>query len=168
MTQDQRPHAQWIAHANQLGLCHGNDGKRPFNAAQRIFHPLRDVLLEAAGHEVNNAFAVRGGLENRPASNQFFAQRIGIGNIAIMRNRRAAHGKLTEKRLHIAHRRVALGSGGRIAHMSDRQIARQLLHDFCTGEIVAHIAKATNRIEAEGFIMGDNAASLLAAMLQSM
>jgi hypothetical protein len=40
--QHQRAHAQRIAHADQLGAGHGDDGKRAFDPAQRVLHPLGD------------------------------------------------------------------------------------------------------------------------------
>ncbi len=56
--QNQRAHAQGIAHADQLGAGHGDDRERAFDPAQRVFHPFGDVLLDGAGHQMDDAFAV--------------------------------------------------------------------------------------------------------------
>ena len=57
--QHQRAHAQRIAHADQLGPGHRDDGERALDPAQRVLHPLGDVALERAGHQVDDAFADR-------------------------------------------------------------------------------------------------------------
>ncbi len=85
-----------------------------------------------------------------------------------MGNRRAAHRELAKEGLHIADRGVAFRSGGRIAHVADRQRSRQGLHQAGLGEVVADIAKAAGRVEAFVRVKGDDAAGLLPAVLQCM
>ena len=56
--QHKRADTQRIAHANQLGACHGHDGKGPFDPAQGVFHPVRNRPLERTCHQMDDAFAV--------------------------------------------------------------------------------------------------------------
>jgi hypothetical protein len=126
--QHQRAHAQRIAHADQLGAGHRDDGKRAFDPAQRVLHPLGDGFLQAPRHQVDDAFAVRGGLEDRAAFDQLAPQLVGIDDVAVMGDRRAAHGELAEEGLHVADLGRALGAGGGIAHMADADLARQRFH----------------------------------------
>ena len=165
---DERPNAQGIAHADQFGARHRDDGKRAFDAAQRVFHPLGDGFLDGARHQMDDAFAVRGGLEDRAAFDQLAAQGGGIGQIAVMGDGRAAHGELAKEGLNIADRGRAFGAGGRIAHMADGQMAGQGFHHIRLREIVAHIAKAPRGVETMLGVVADDAAGLLAAVLQSV
>ena len=90
LAQNQRAHAQRIPHADQLGAGHGNHREGAFNAAQGVFHPFRHGALQRPGHQMNDAFAVRRALEDGSPLDQFPAQGGGIGDVAIMGNRRAA------------------------------------------------------------------------------
>ena len=53
-----------IAHADQLGPSHRNNGKRALNPAQRILHPLGDIALQRPRHQMDDAFAVRTALKD--------------------------------------------------------------------------------------------------------
>ena len=63
-TKHQGAHAQRITHTDQLRLRHRHNGKRAFNPTQSVFHPLRDILLQTTGHQVDDALTVGGGLKN--------------------------------------------------------------------------------------------------------
>ena len=80
----------------------------------------------------------------------------------------AAHGELGEERLDVADLGRALGAGGRIADVADRERARQRLHQRGGGEVVADVAEAAGGGEAVLGRVGDDPARLLAAMLQCM
>ena len=166
LAQNQRAHAQRVTHADQLGPGHGDDRKGAFDPAQRIFHPVGDVLLQRPRHQVDDAFAVRRALEDRAAFDQFPAQGIGIGDVAVMGQRRAAHGELTEERLHVADRGGPFRPGGRVAHMPDGQGPGQGFHHVLRGEVVADIAEPAGRVEAVVGMMADDTAGLLSTVLQ--
>jgi hypothetical protein len=140
----------------------------PSTRRSASFHPLGDGALQGARHQVDDAFGVAGGLEDRAALDQLAAQLVGIGDVAVMGDRRAAHGELAEEGLHVADRGRALGSGGGIAHVADGERPGQRLHHLLAGEIVAHIAEAAGRVEARDRVVGDDPAGLLAAVLQRM
>ena len=166
LAQNQGAHAQGIAHADQFGAGHGDHGKRALDPAQGVFHAFGDGALQGPRHQVDDAFTVRGRLENRAAFNQFAAQGIGVGDVAVMGNRRTAHGEFTKERLHIADRGLAFVAGGGIAHVTDGQFAGQGFHDLLRGEVVAHIAKAAGRLEPVCGVVADDAAGFLSTVLQ--
>ncbi|MPL73101.1 hypothetical protein SDC9_18894 [bioreactor metagenome] len=161
----QRPHAERVAHADELGAGHRDDREGALAAAQRVGDAVGMGLLERARHQMDDAFAVRARLEDRAMLDQFAAQRLGIGQVAVVRDCRAAHRELAEEGLDVADHRGLL-AGGRIAHVADGEGAGQGLHQRGLGEVVAHIAEAVRRVEALLGIMGDDAARLLAAVLQ--
>ena len=105
--------------------------------------------------------------KDRATFHQFAAQGIGIGDVAVMGNRGSAHGKLAKERLHVADDR-GFAAGGGIAHMADGERAGQGFHQRLLGEIVAHIAEAAGGVEAVVWVVGDDAARLLPAMLQGV
>jgi hypothetical protein len=117
---------------------------------------------------VDDALAVGGGLKDRAALDQLPAQRIGIGDVAVMRDCRATHRELAEERLHVADRGVPLGARGGVAHVPDRQRAGQGVHHVLACEIVADVSEAAGGIEPEFRMMGDDSAGLLSAMLECM
>ena len=57
-------HTQWIAHTDQFCTGHRNHRKGTFYTAQGVFHAFGDVALKRACHQMDNAFTVRGALEN--------------------------------------------------------------------------------------------------------
>ena len=107
-------------------------------------------------------------MEDRAALNQFAAQFFGVCDVAVVRNRSTAHGKLAKEGLHIADRSRPFGASRRITHVPDRDWAGQRVHDGLAGEIIADVAKPAGRVEAVFRVMHHDAASLLAAVLQSV
>ena len=122
--------------------------------------------MQGPRHQVDDTFAVRRGLEDRPAFNQLAAQGVGVGDIAIMGNRGTAHGEFAKEGLHIADRCRAFVTGGRIAHMPDRQFAGQCFHHLLRGEVVAHIAEAAGGLETGSGVIADDPAGFLTTVLQ--
>ena len=56
--QNEGPDTKCVTHTDQLGPGHCDDGKGAFDAAQGVFHPLGDVFLQGARHQVDDAFTV--------------------------------------------------------------------------------------------------------------
>ena len=167
LAQHQRTHAQRVAHTDQLGPRHRDDREGAFHAAQRIGDPVGMLALDRARHQVDDAFAVRAGLEDRAAFDQLAAQRVGIGQVAVMGDRAAAHRELAEEGLDVADHRT-FGAGGGVTNMADGDIARQRFHQARLGEVVADIAETVGRVEAGGGVMGDDAARFLTAVLEGV
>ena len=113
---------------------------------------------------MDDDFGVASGLEDRPTPDEIVAQRLGVGDIAIMRDREAAAGEIGIKRLDIAQARSA---GGRIAHVTCRHEAGQLGERFLRREILGDMPGPAHRIELLAVEAGD-AGGFLPAMLQSM
>ena len=60
--------------------------ERAFDPAQRVLDPFGDGLLDRPRHQVDDAFAVRRGLEDRAALDQLAPQGGGVGQVAVMRD----------------------------------------------------------------------------------
>ena len=80
--------------------------------------------LLAAGNEMEDHFGIGGGLADGTLGDQPVAKGERVGEIAVMGEGKTAGGEVDEKRLHVAHDRIA---AGRIAHMADGQVALQPL-----------------------------------------
>ena len=94
--------------------------------------------LLAAGDEMENDLGVGGRLADGALLDQLAAQRQGVGEVAVVREREAAEFELGKERLHVAQDRLA---AGRVAHVADRDVARQALDHGPRGEMVADEAE---------------------------
>ena len=162
--QDQRPDAQRVAHADHhvVGQRHQRIG--PFDLLQRADQPLHDAAARPGGHQVGDHLGVGRRLEQRAALDQLLAERIGVGQVAVVGDGEAAEGEIGEQRLDIAQDGVA---GGRVADMADRGMAAQPAHHRLRGEAVGDLAEVAVGVEMLA-VEGDDAGGLLAAMLQGM
>ncbi len=61
------------------------------------------------GHQMDQGFRIRGGLENCTVLHQFFTQPQRIGQVAIMGNGQSAEFKIRKQGLDIAHHIAASG-----------------------------------------------------------
>ena len=162
----QRTHAQRVAHADQRVGGQGEHGERALHPAQGVLQTLGDGAVEGAGHQVQHRLGVRGGVEQRAALDQLPLDLEGVGQVAVMGDGDAADGEVAVEGLHVADRGLALGAGGRVAHMADAGAAGKLGHGLGRGEGVPDIAEPLDHVEAAGLVMGDDAAGLLPAMLE--
>ena len=162
--QNQRPHPQRVARADQriLGQRHQRIG--PHHLPQRIGQPIHHGGKPAHRDQVNEHFAIGGGLEQAAPPHQRPAQNGRIGQIAVMRHRQPAKGEIGIQRLHIAQHHIARGG---IPVMADGSMALQPVHHPLILKILPHQPDAAMRVEALA-IMGDDAGRCLAAMLQRM
>ena len=168
LAQDERTHTHRIAHTHQLGAGHRNNRKRAFDLAQRLFHAVGDGAPHRTGHQVNDAFRIRAGLENCTAFDQLFAQNVCIGQVAVVGNRRTAHRKFAKEWLNVANSGLAFLACRGIAHVANADAAGQGFDGVGAGKVIADIAHAAGRIEPVFGVMDDDAACLLAAVLQRM
>ena len=107
---------------------------------------------------------VRSRLENRAFADQFAAQRLSIGEVAVVGDREAARVQLREQRLHVAQHGFA---GGGVAHMPDRGGAGQALDRVFLRKVIADQAQSALAMKAAA-VEADDAGRLLAAMLQGV
>ena len=160
--QHQRPHAQRVAHADELVLRQRRQRIGALDLAQRVGQPVDDGFLEAGRDQVDDDLGVAGRLEQAAAMHQPAAQLIGVGQIAVVADGEPAELEIGEQRLHVAQRHLA---GRRIAHMADRGPPGQPRDHLFRAEIVADLAHAAMGAELLA-VIGDDAGRLLSAMLQ--
>ena len=142
---------------------HDDQGKGAFDPAdgaeQIVFVPVKAGL----GHEVEDDFAIDGGLEDRSPALQFLAELNGVDQIAVVRDGDLAARAVDGQRLGVAQVRRA---GRRIAGVS---------HGHGTNETVQDLAVENLRDQAHALVRPelpavatDDAGALLPAMLQSV
>ena len=154
-----------IAHADQLlgGQRHQRIGA--FHLAQRIDQLVDDAHGAASRRQMDDGFGVGGGLEDRALRHQFGAQRMRVGEIAVMGDGDAAAGQIGENRLDVAGKGTA---GGGIAHMADRETALEVARGVgIAPKRVAHQAQMPLGDEL-AIVVGDDAGRFLAAMLKGV
>ncbi len=162
--EDERPDAERIAHADHhvVGQRHQRIGA--LDLLEGLDQPVDDVAARRRRHQVGDDLGVGGRLEQRAALDQLVAQRIGIGQVAVVGDGEAAGGEVGEQRLDVAQDGVA---GGGIADMADRGMAAQPAHHRLGGEAVGDLAEVAMGVEVLA-VEGDDAGRLLPAMLQGM
>ena len=166
--QDQRPHAERVAHADQRLLAQHHQRVRAQHLLQCVGQPVGDAGVEADGDQVDEHLAVGGGLEDAASTHQGAAQAGGVGEVAVVADRQAAELELGIERLHVADQGSA--SGG-VTVVADRGVARQGADDARVTEHVADQAQSLVGVEpAVRSVLGkgDDAGRLLAPVLQRM
>ena len=158
----QRPHAERVAHPDDLVLRQRHQRIGALDLPQRIGQPIDDGVLEARRDQMDDDLGVAGRLEQAAAAHQLPAQLIGVGQVAVVADGEPAELEIGEQRLHVAQRDLA---GRRIADMADRGTAAQAPDHLLGAEIVADKAQSAMRVELLA-VIGDDPGSLLAAMLQ--
>ncbi len=131
---------------------------------QRVDQLLDHEFVMAAGDEVDNRLGIRSGLENRALPDQLPPQSPRIGQVAVMRERKTAAGKIGKHRLDIA---PAWAAGGRIAHMADGICAAQIFRMAVLAENIANQAEVALGHELPA-IETDDSGGFLTPMLQRM
>ena len=113
-SQAERAEPLRVAEPDDLALAHEHDRKRPFHPPQRGEPAACPARL---GEQVQDDFAVHGGLENRPAGLEFGAERGGICEVPVVGDGQLPARGIDHERLRVF--RVAR-SGRRVAHVPDR------------------------------------------------
>ncbi len=106
---------------------------------------------------------VGGGLKNRTFALEFVAQDIGIDQVAVMRDCHLAAHAIDHQRLRVLDR---AGAGGRIAGVSDRPPALQLLQLGLTEHLRDQSHPFVNQKRCARPVAGDDARAFLTAMLE--
>ena len=112
-------------------------------------------------HEMDDHFAVGGGLEDRAVGFEFVAHHLGVDQIAVMRKRQVAKGKIDDERLRVLE---IAGAGGRVAVMADRRAAWKSLQPVL-GKHIGHQAHGLFLVKLLP-VVGDDAGALLPPMLE--
>ena len=95
-THDQRPDAQRIAAGDHALRGHADQRIGPFDQPQSIDELVKQGRIAAGGDEVDDDLGVAGRLEDRTLADQIGLKVHGVGNIAIMRDRKAAGSQVGE------------------------------------------------------------------------
>src|SRR5215813_13910217 len=114
--EDQRPHAERIAHSDDFLLRERHQRKGALHLTQRVDQPIDDGLLEARRDQVNDDLGVACRLEQAAATHQLAPNLVGVGQIAVMADSKAPELEIGKEWLHVAQRDLA---GRRIADMAD-------------------------------------------------
>src|SRR5690348_2538773 len=165
-SQNQRTHAPWVTHADQLLGGQRDERISALDLLQRVDQLVDDRLVLAARGKMDDDFGVRRRLEDAALADEFRAQESRIRQIAIVRDRDAAPGQIGEQGLDVSRRRAACR---RIAVMSDREGTFEIesTRAVLAGEDIADQAGMTLGDEVS-VVIGDDARRLLTAMLQGM
>ena len=119
--EDQRPHAERVAHAHQRLVGQRDQRIGADHLLQRIDQPVDHGGIQADRDQVDEHLGVGGGLEQAAAAHQRPAQHVGVGQVAVVRDREAAELEIGIQRLDVAQDRVA---GGGVAVVADGDIGR--------------------------------------------
>jgi hypothetical protein len=157
-------HAHRIPNAQQRLVGEQQQRVGALDPAQRIDQPVDNRGVVGAGDQVIDDFSVGGRLEQAADPHQFLAQEIGVGEIAVMRERQTAEIEVGEDRLDVAVRRAA---GRGVPVVADRRVADQLFHDGLGAEDVSDQASGA-MIVKDPAIVGYDPGGFLPAVLQGM
>jgi hypothetical protein len=161
----QRAHAPRIAHADQLLGGQRHQRISAFDLLQGVDQLFDHRAFVAAGRQMDDDLGIGGRLEDGAFLHQLGAQRIGVGEIAVMGDGDAAARQVREQGLNVAHRRAARRG---IAVVADGVIALQVGGVIALlAEDVADQARMTLGDEL-AVIVGDDTGRLLTAVLQRM
>ena len=165
LAQHQRAHPIGITHADQLLGGQRHQRKGAFHLAQRVNQLVHDPVLGRARHQMNDGLGVGGALEDRALPHQLGAQGVGVGQVAIVRDRKPAARQVGEHGLDIGG---AAAAGGGIAVVADGEAALQISGGGrIAAKHIAHQAHVTFSVEM-AVLERDDAAGFLAAMLQGV
>ena len=114
--------------------------------AQRVGDAILDRALRAHRDQMDDDFGVARALEDRAASLELFAQRLGVRQVAVVGDRDRAARVVDRDRLRVFQERAA---GGRVAHVADGVVAAEL-RQLLGREDVDDVAHPAVRTKAAG------------------
>ena len=159
--QRERAEAERIARRDERVVGEHHQAVGALHARERVDQPILGMRLARAREQVHDHLGVRRRGEDRAAPFELAADRAGVHQVAVVRDReRAAVGRRAE-RLRVAQARLA---GRRVAHVADRVTAGQLAQDL----LVEHVADEAHRAVDEVLlaVRRRDARALLAAVLE--
>ena len=157
----QRTDAVRIADANEAVLCQQDERVA---AAYHLHHRadgLQQALAALSGDEVQNDLGVHRRLEDGALVLHGGAQRVGVDEVAVVRQRQHAHLAAGDDRLGVDD---VLAAEGRVAHMADGDMPGQPAQDLVVKHL-GHQAEVAVLTDDLAVRRGD-AGALLPAVLQ--
>ena len=138
-TERSNPHG--VPNGDHLLVGHAQERVRALNLGERVGHAIFDRALRADGHEVNDDLRVAAALKDRTSRLESFTLRIGVREVAVVRDGDGAARIVDSDRLRVLEHRSARG---RIANVTDRVRPFQLV-DLVLGDDVDDVAHASVR-----------------------
>ena len=164
VAQDQRTHPQGVAYADERVVGEGDERIGAHHPPERVDEAAGHVVGVGQRHEMHDDLRVGGRLEDRAAPDQIPAHRMGVGQVAVVRQREAAHAGLHEDRLHVAQHGRA---GGGVTVVADRRATLQPLHDRVAGEHVRNQPQVAVDVELRA-VEGHDSGGFLTPVLQGV
>ena len=162
-THRERPESVRIAGRKDAIARHHDDREGALDLAQRVGNGVDEGCGLGMRDELDDDFRVRCGLEECAFALQMHAQVAKVHQVAVVRDRNQAFGRLHADGLRIEQRRVA---GGRIARVPDGHVAFEA-RDHIVGEDLGDEAHALN-VRKVRAVCGGDAGGFLAAMLEGV
>ncbi len=160
-----RTKAERIAHADDFPLAQDHEGKGALHLAQGLDEAAVARAVGGLRHEVQDDFAVDGGLEDGALGFEFIAKDVRVDEVAVVADRHLAARAIDDDGLRVFQR---AGAGGGVADVADGARAGQLGQGRVV-EDLRHEAHAVVALEfAVGVAVDDDARAFLAAMLQGV
>ena len=167
----ERPEAIGIADGDQRVVRHDDEREGALALVEGI-HDARDwPLFFALCGEVQHQLGVRRRVEQRSLLDQLLAERPGVGQVAVVRQREVALLVVDHKRLDVG--RVGGTSRCGVARVSDGGVAKERVLERLLLEHVQHQSKILHHghcLAALGLVVdaGDDACGLLPAVLKGV
>ena len=153
--------AERIAHADNFAFAHNNKRERALDPPQCAQHAR--AVVRGLSQQMQNDFAISRGLKNGAFAFQLVAQKVGVNQIAVMRNRHLAAETIDHERLRVFQ---CARAGGRIARVPERARAFQFFQ-LIRAENLRDQAHVAMKLEGRtGPVARHDAGALLPAMLQ--
>lgn len=164
LAKHQRTYAQRIADADDhvVGQCDQRIGA--LDLTERFYHTVDDRAAAGGRHQMDDDLGVGGRLEQAASAHQLPAEHEGIGQVAVMGQRKAAELEIGEQRLYVPEYRIAAGG---IPDMPDCGVALQLRDHRLRAEIVAYLSHGMLDVIVLA-IEGDDTRRLLSTVLKGM
>ena len=160
----QRTDPQRIAAGDHPFGGHADQRIGALDHPQRIDEAIEQLVIAAGCDQVDDHFGIGGRLEDRAAFHQLALQGHRVRDVAVVRDREGAAGKVGMKRLDVAQ---PLAAGGRIAHVAARHLARQFGQTAGVGKNLGDMAQPAAGEELLP-VIADDADCLLPAVLQGV
>src|SRR5690625_2207461 len=162
--QNQRSYTEGVTNADHRVGGHGNQRIGAFHLAEGVEHAIDETASRGGGNQMDEDLGVGGRLEDGAAAYQLPPEGLGIGEIAVVRQGKAAERKIGEERLYVAQDSCAAGC---VAIVADGGVAGEACHDRLAAENIPYQAEITVCVEVLP-VEGNDARSFLTPMLKGV
>ena len=162
LAKGERTEAVRIERADHGVLGHDQIGEAAMNGVERFLELFHESALRGTADEVHKHFGVGIGVEDRTFVLQLAAQGRAVGEVAVVAQGHISIMETENERLNVVG---AARAGSGVAHVANRPVSLQAF-DFSL--VAEHLGQQTRSAMTDEMtiIVGDNAGTLLTAMLQ--